>query len=184
MEKIKNSMGAIICKGESIKLAAETNRHYLGGADLSGADLTGANLREAYLIEVNLREADLSGANLSGADLIGANLREANLREADLTGANLRGADLRGAYLRGAKDDEKIIIDIEQGPMRDNQWQFLLYIYKNGEHAIKAGCRNFTINEYKRHTETYSNDIKKSKTMAIINYFEKILEIRKCDQSQ
>ena len=63
--EIKNRFtGEVICTGETLQAAVESNLANLGGADLGGANLRGANLGGA----------DLGGANLGGADLRGAYL--------------------------------------------------------------------------------------------------------------
>ena len=102
----------------------------------------------------------------------------ADLFGADLSGANLSGADLSGANLFGAKDGQKKIIDIEQGPTRSRKYQFVLFIYNDNSHLIKAGCRNLDISKFYKHAKTYTCETKKAKTFAILKYFEKILEIR------
>ena len=106
---------------------------YLGGADLGDANLGGANLRGAYLGGANLRGANLGGAYLRGAYL---------------GGANLRGAYLGGAYLRGANHISDRVID---GGLRSDGYRFLLTRTEPGKWRIKAGCRNFTVDDGLNH---------------------------------
>ena len=107
-------------------------------ADLSGADLSWANLREA----------DLSGANLREANLSWANLREANLRE-----ANLREADLHGADLSGAKNFYLLPVQDRRGHA------FAHAINTDGGWRIRAGCRDYSIDEALEHwSEAYEGD--------------------------
>jgi len=115
----------------------------LGYANLGSADLGYADLRSA-----DLGSADLRSANLRSADLGSANLRSANLRSADLGSANLGYADLRSADL-GSADlrSAKVII----GASRSDGYQFLLTCLNGEGWRIKAGCRNFTIDEATAH---------------------------------
>ena len=148
----------------------------LKGADLRGANLQGADLHGASLEGANLRGAGLTGANLWGANLVGANLVGANLWRADLRAANLVGADLVGANLRGAdlwKADlrranlemaiiERAILERAYGisnrvivlGTRSDGYQFLLTRTEPGPWRIKAGCRNFTLDEARCHWDT------------------------------
>ena len=94
------------------RIANQSIKVNLIGADLSGANLNGANLNDADLSKADLRGAKLSKAdlsrahfsetNLSRADLNGAKLNGANLNDADLSKADLSKADLRGARLSKA----------------------------------------------------------------------------------
>ena len=117
----------------SIKLGLAVRWAFRTNANLSGA---------------NLRGADLGGANLSGANLGGANLRGADLGDAYLSGANLGGANLRGAYLRDANLGGAWII---QGATRADGYSFLLTNLPGEGVRVKAGCRNFSIEEAERH---------------------------------
>ncbi len=145
-------------------------------ADLVGANLRGANLRGADLEGANLRGADLWGADLEGANLVGANLRGANLRGAnlrgaDLEGANLVGADLVGADLWGA--DLSRGLAIVQGPTRYDGYFFSLRVCCLGEHVVIAGCRSFTIEQFRRHVaDNYPNTPKAAETLAILDFLE------------
>ena len=58
--EIKNRTGEVICHGETLQAAVESNL---------------ADLRGAYLGDVDLRGADLRGADLRGADLGGGESR-------------------------------------------------------------------------------------------------------------
>jgi len=133
----------------------------LGGtpyADLSQTEK--ANLRETNLRGANLSGAYLSGANLSGAnldgDLSGANLDGANLSGANLSGANLSGANLRETNLRGANLRETNLPDtfIDLGYRQDG-WPHHAFLDKSGI-FIKAGCRNFYIDEARQHWQNHT----------------------------
>ncbi|MCA6254977.1 MAG: pentapeptide repeat-containing protein [Phenylobacterium sp.] len=147
----------------------------LGGADLSGADLRRANLRGANLWGADLRGANLGGAKLRGADLRRANLRGANLWGADLRGADLRGADLSGANLSGAKyGDDTIAAYVTSADRRD--YEFLLFHIADGSHKVMAGCRWFTIPDYRAHVAAeYPGTAKARETLDILDYFERRL---------
>ena len=114
-------------------------------ADLRYADLEGADLRVA-----NLRGANLQGADLEGADLRYANLRGANLQDANLEGANLRGANLLNANLQGA--NLKGVNGFLLLPVQDLRgYSFTHAIQTNEGWRIRAGCRDFSIEEAKAH---------------------------------
>ena len=139
---------------------------YLEGANLRGANLGGANLRGANLGGADLRGAYLGGADLRGAYLEGADLGGANLGGANLGGANLGGANLRGAYLsRG--------LAIVQGPIRSDGYFFSLRVCCLGEHVVVAGCRSFTIEQYRQHVaDNYPDTSKAAETLAILDFLQ------------
>ena len=139
-------------------LADHANR-YNGGKRLVWSDLTTTE-------RANLRGADLEGADLRGAYLEGANLEGAYLRGADLRGAYLEGANLRGADLsRG--------LAIVQGPTRSDGYFFSLRVCCIGEHVVVAGCRSFTIEQYRQHVaDNYPERPKAAETLAILDFLE------------
>ena len=147
-------------------------------ANLYGANLYWANLREANLREANLYWANLREANLRGANLYWANLREANLRGADLSEANLRGANLSEANLYGADSISDRIID---GGIRSDGYRFLLTRTDPGPWRIKAGCRNFTLDEAREHwTRTRpEGDPLGDETRLIIAHMVAVAKLRK-----
>jgi hypothetical protein len=106
------------------------------GLAVSGAVLSGADLRGA----------DLRGAVLSGADLSGADLRNADLRSAVLSGAVLSGAILRGAVLSGEK-----VTRILASANRLDGYTFYAFELEAGGVKISAGCRWFTVAEFRAH---------------------------------
>ena len=125
-------------------------------ADLRWADLREANLHEANLHEADLREADLSEADLRWANLRGANLHGANLSEANLSEAKnflfLPTQDLRG-------------------------YSFCHAVYCD-EWMIRAGCRDFTIEQAKQHWgESYAGNREQGDMyLAAIDWLEKKIE--------
>ena len=137
-----------------------------------------ANLREANLRGADLSEANLRGANLREANLYWANLREANLRGANLREANLRGANLSEANLYGADSISDRIID---GGIRSDGYRFLLTRTDPGPWRIKAGCRNFTLDEAREHwTRTRpEGDPLGDETRLIIAHMVAVAKLRK-----
>ncbi|MHA7900804.1 MAG: pentapeptide repeat-containing protein [Henriciella sp.] len=139
------------------------NGAYLGGADLRGADLRGADLGGA-----DLRGADLRGADLGGADLRGADLRGADLGNAYLRNAYLRGAYLGGAYLGG--------LNIIQGPIREDGYQYILYTSCLGGCVIKAGCREWVgenaIGQAREHCRTETSERYRDQALRIVDYLD------------
>ena len=115
-----------------------------------------------------VRAAVKSRANLSGADLSRANLSEANLSRADLYGADLSGANLYGADLYG----EKITRLIARADRADG-YQFMALALESGGFKIKAGCRWFTLAEFRAHTDAeYPGTDKHRETNDILDFIE------------
>jgi len=105
-----------------------------------------------------------NGGTLSGADLRGANLRA----------AGLNGADLRGADLRGAKYQDDTFAALIATAERMDGYAFHLFRLQDGMHKIVAGCRWFTIPEYRAHVaKEYPDTDKARETLDILDYFEK-----------
>ena len=141
----------------------------LRGADLRGAVLRGADLCYADLCYADLCYADLRDAVLRGADLCGAVLRGADLRDAVLRGADLCYADLRDAVLRGEKVT-RCFARIE----RDDGYTFIAFELEAGGMKIAAGCRWFTLAEFRAHVaEAYPNTPKAVETLWILEAIER-----------
>lgn len=91
---------------------------------------------------------------------------QANLSVANLSGANLTRADLSGANLSSG-------LRIVQGPARSDGYYFSLRVCCLGEHIVVAGCRNFTIEEYRQHVaDSYAGEPKAAETLAILDFLE------------
>jgi len=145
----------------------------LGGVDLSGANLRGANLRGAYLGGAYLGGAYLRGANLRGAYLSGANLGGVDLGGANLSGANLRGANLRGADLRGALVYGEKITRLLAACNRLDGYTFYAFALEAGGVKIVAGCRWFTVAEFRAHiAKEYPGTPKATETGDILDFIE------------
>jgi len=117
-----------------------------------------------------VRAAYASGADLSGADLSGAVLRGADLSGADLSGADLSGADLSGAVLRGEK-----VARIFASANRLDGYTFFAFELEAGGVKIAAGCRWFTVAEFRAHVAAgypYPGTDKASETLAILDFIE------------
>jgi hypothetical protein len=152
MTPIDSVIVILMCNGGTARWADLSGAN-LSGADLSGANLSGADLRWAKLRGAKLRGADLRGADLRGADLSGADLCGADLRRADLRGANLSGADLRGAKLRQAFGFYLLPVCDMRG------YSFAHATLFGTEWRIRAGCRDFSIQEARKHWgENYTGD--------------------------
>ena len=90
---------------------------------------------------------------------------------ADLSGADLRGAKLSGANLSGANLSPGLAII--QGPIRSDRFAFSLRACCFGEHVVVAGCRSFTIAEYRAHVaDNYPGTPKAAETLAILDFLE------------
>ena len=161
---------------EELAIILDKHAKYLNGgdggerADLSYANLSSANLCYADLSSANLRSANLSSANLSSANLRSANLRSANLRSADLRSANLRSADLSSAELRSA--DLRSATGQYFITQRADGYQFFLVLDEDGRWYIRAGCQYMSIEDYRKHTESYGEESKKTETNLILDFAE------------
>lgn len=148
----REQLAEILAEHRKWRLGDGGKRADFRGADLSGADLIGADL---YC-------ADLSGADLSGADLMRADLRDANLSGADLIGADLSGADLRG---------EKILTLVARATRLDG-YEFIAFA-TDAEIVIRAGCRTFSLAEYRKHVAAeYPDTDKAIETLDILDFIE------------
>jgi len=133
-----------------------------------------ADLRHAALHHADLRRADLSGADLRGAALSGAALHHADLRGAALSGADLRGADLRGADLRGADLRGEKVTRCFARIDRDDGYTFLAFEIEAGGVKIAAGCRWFTLAEFRAHVaKAYPDTPKAVETLWILDAIER-----------
>ena len=120
-----------------------------------------------------VRAAVKSGANLGGADLSWANLGGANLGGANLSGANLSGADLCGANLGGANLGGENVARLIARADRMDGYQFMALELEGGGFKIKAGCRWFTIPEFRAHTDAeYPGTDKHRETNDILDFIE------------
>ena len=141
----------------------------LAGADLARADLARANLARANLADANLAGADLARANLAGADLASADLARANLAGADLASADLAGANLAGAKIHGER-----VARCFARIMRDDGFGFHAMQLEAGGVKIAAGCRWFTVAEFRQHVASeYPGTDKATETIWIIDAIER-----------
>ena len=91
----------------------------------------------------DLRDCDLSRSNLSGSDLSDCNLSRSDLRYCDLSGSDLR--DCVGLLLLPVQD------------MRG--YSFAHAIETDRGWRIRAGCRDFSIDEARAHWgDSYKGD--------------------------
>jgi len=153
----------------ALKAKADLTGANLIDAKLRRANLTGAKLRRANLIDADLIGANLIDAKLRGANLTGAKLRGANLIGADLTGANLTGANLIDAKLRGANfGGLKLIARASRA-----DYEFIMWSSVLGGHIIRAGCRTFTLIEFRAYVAAqYPGTDKAEETLSILDYLE------------
>ena len=154
----------------AVKGGANLGRANLGRANLDGANLVGAYLDGAYLGRANLDGANLGRANLDGAYLDGAYLGRAYLGRANLVGANLAGANLAGADLGRAYLGS---LFIAARATRSDGYEFFLWSSILGGEVIRAGCRTFSLAEFRDHVaKRYPGTPKASETSAILDYLE------------
>jgi hypothetical protein len=158
----------------AVKSMADLTEADLSMADLTRANLTGADLTRANLTGASLTRAYLTGANLTGASLTGADLTGANLSRAFLTGANLSGAYLSGAFLTGAKIKGEPVTRCFARIVRDDGYGFVAFTLESGGVKIIAGCRWFTVAEFRAHVAAkYPGSEKATETLWIIDAIER-----------
>jgi hypothetical protein len=105
-----------------------------------------------------------NGGTLRGADLWGADLRDADLRDADLWGANLRGVKYQ---------DDTIDARVAAAERMD-RYAFILFRLEDGSHKVMAGCRWFTVPDYRAHVAAeYPGTDKARETLDILDFFER-----------
>ena len=142
---------------------------YLARANLADANLAGANLAGAYLADANLAGAYLARANLAGAYLARANLADANLADANLARANLARANLAGAKVHG----ETITRVVARVQREIDPYTFVAFELEDGSLKVMAGCRWFTLAEFRAHVaDEYPGTPKAEETLAILDFIE------------
>lgn len=105
-----------------------------------------------------VRVAYAVGANLDGANLLGANL----------VGANLVGANLDGALIKDAKV-KRLVAAIGRG----DGYVFYGFEIEAGV-KIMAGCRWFTVAEFRAHVASqYPDTAKATETLWILDAIER-----------
>jgi hypothetical protein len=105
----------------------------------------------------------------NGGTLSGADLSDADLSRADLSGADLSRADLRGAKYQ----DDTLAVRIAAADRMDG-YAFHLFRLEDGSHKVTAGCRWFTIPEYRSHVAAeYPDTPKARETLDILEFFER-----------
>ena len=113
-------------------------------------------------IGLAVRVGHATRANLAGADLTGANLARANLARANLTGAEIRGETVTrivGQAVRLTPGD---------------QYTFTAFEMEAGGVKVLAGCRWFTIPEFRAHVASHYPDTDKAAdTLEILDYLER-----------
>jgi hypothetical protein len=152
-----------------VKLGLAARAAYQSGASLDGARLDGASLDGA-----SLDGARLDGARLVGASLVGARLDGASLDGASLVGARLDGASLVGARLDGALVCGEAVTRLLACASRlQDPYVFYAFELQAGGVKIKAGCRWFTVAEYRAHVAaTYGGTAKGRETSDILDFIE------------
>ena len=88
-------------------------------------------------------------------------------------GADLREADLRGANLHGANLGDYVLVRLVARAARVlDGYEFLLFTTET-KPLIRAGCRTFAVDQYRRHIAAeYPGTPKARETEAILTYFE------------
>jgi uncharacterized protein YjbI with pentapeptide repeats len=147
----------------------------LSDSNLRYSDLRYSNLSYSNLRYSNLRYSDLSDSNLRGSDLSGSDLSDSNLSGSDLSGSNLSGSNLSGSNLSGSNlSGSKGLIYITQ---RSDGYQFFA-VHDGDNWMIRAGCRLKTIADYRAHTQSYSCNKKRSETLLILEFAERMIADR------
>ena len=99
---------------------------------------------------------------------LGLAVRWARDNGADLTGAYLGGGD-GGAYLRGDKLSRLLAC-----ATRSDGYEFFAFEIESGGFKIRAGCRWFSLSEYRAHIKAeYPDTDKATETTAILDFLAK-----------
>ena len=147
-------------------------------AEIDCVDSTATSVKLGLAVKWAIKtDADLSGANLSGANLSGANLSGAYLSGAYLSRAYLSGADLSGAYLSPQW--------VVQGPTRSDGYAFMLTNYTGEGVRVKAGCRDLSIKDARKHWKvTRKGTPLGNETFAILDCLEALAKARGLDMKE
>ena len=109
----------------------------------------------------------VEGNTLSGANLSGANL----------SGADLGGANLSWANLSRAKIESHTVTRLAGRTGRSDGYDFFAFTCEDG-HVIRAGCRTFTLTEFRDHVaKDYPDTPKSAETLAILAHLEACLSL-------
>ena len=142
-------------------------------AEIDCADSAATSIK----LSLAVRWAIKTGAYLSRANLSRANLSGANLSRANLSGANLSGANLSGAYLSPQW--------VVQGPTRSDGYAFMLTNYTGEGVRVKAGCRNLSIKNARKHwKDTRKGTPLGNETFAILDCMEALAKARGLDTKE
>jgi len=97
-------------------------------------------------------------------------------RIAVLSGADLSGADLSGADLSGTKEKPEHVVRALKGRVyRSDGYEFLIFTTETGE-CVRAGCRTFTLAEFRAHVATeYPDTPKAHETLRLLDFLEATL---------
>ena len=126
--------------------------HSTGAVRFTAKIECAANASSNVKLGLAVRAAVKARANLSGAYL-----SQADLSRANLSGAYLSGAKIKSwvAQLRRSDGHEFIAFDTDQGV------------------KIKAGCRWFTVAEYRAHVaKIYPDTPKATETLAMLDFIQ------------
>jgi len=101
-------------------------------------------------------------------------LNWAQLDSVDITGADFHGTTFSSSTLWGAKKDGDRLAERITEAMRRDGFAFRLFRLKDGSHKVMAGCRWFTIPEYRLHVAAeYPGTDKARETLDILDFFER-----------
>jgi len=129
----------------------------------------GLSVKWAIKHGASLVGASLVGASLVGASLVGASLDRASLDRASLDRASLDGASLVGALVR----NDEIATLLAIASRVEDPYTFFAFRLRDGRVKIMAGCRWFTIEEYREHVgAAYPGTSKAVETLAILDFIE------------
>ena len=125
--------------------------------ECAATTLEGVKLGLAVSVAVGRKES-LIGASLSGANLNMANLNGASLNMASLNGASLYGETIIRCFARVPRDDGYTLLAMQ---------------LEAGGVKIAAGCRWFTVAEFRAHVaSSYPGEPKAVETLWILSSIE------------
>lgn len=150
--------------------------------DLSGLNFDGRNLTGAFFLCSDLSDSSFVRTALIHAGFYKCDLERSSFYEANLEQATLRSCALSNAALLTTVFDNCECVRTEfTGGMvlagratRSDGYEFFAWAFALGAtHLIRAGCRTFTLDEFREHVAfEYPDSGKAEETLAILEYLE------------
>ena len=125
-----------------------------------GRDITYTNFHKASLINMMFsysgKQRDLTGCNFSEANLVGCDFRECILEDANFADASIAHTVGLRLIEGGCRSD---LTRTTSGELETRQeWRFYLSDFEGEGIRVRAGCRNYTLEQAYNHRWAKDND--------------------------